>query len=134
MTVTSNRHAHNRGVPPPRPSDGVLLRVMVPATDAWAGFPAVPEDSDVTVSFSTPGAARDAEALEALGYRAVGVVGGDGSAEPVADFLVSQTVIEHHPHWWRSLAERSDRAFSLAMGPVQTALAEVLRTHREPLH
>ncbi|MGI8872978.1 MAG: hypothetical protein ACR2KP_01355 [Egibacteraceae bacterium] len=134
MTVTSNRAARNRGGPPPRPPDGVLLRVLVSAADAWAGFPTAPEDSDVSVSFSTPAAANDAEALEALGYRAVGVVAGDGSAEPAADFLVSQAVIERHPHWWRSLAERSDRAFSLAMGPVQTAFAEVLRTHREPLH
>lgn len=134
MTVTSNRPARNRGGPPPRPPDGVLLRVMVPAADAWAGFPTVPEDSDVSVSFSSPTAAREAAALEALGYRAVGIAPGDGSAEPAADFVVSQATIERHPHWWRSLAERSDRAFSLAMGPVQTTFADVLRTHREPLH
>lgn len=134
MTVTSNRSARNRGGPPPRPADGVLLRVMVRAAHTWAEFPTVPEDSDVSVSFSTPAAARHGDALEALGYRAVGVVAGDGTAEPTADFLVSQAVIDRHPHWWRSLAERSDRAFSLAMGPVQVAFAEVLRTHREPLH
>lgn len=134
MTVTSNRPARNRGGPPPRPPDGVLLRVLVPAADGWAGFPAVPEDSDVSVSFSTPAAARDAEALESLGYRAVGIAPGEAAAAPAADFLVTQAVIERHPHWWRSLAERSDRVFSLAMGPVQSAFAEVLRTHREPLH
>lgn len=133
MTVTSNRPAYNRGGPPPRPPDGVLLRVALPAGGAWAGFPPVPVDADVSVSFSTPTAARHAAALEALGYRTVGATPADGRGLPTADFLVCQAVIERHPHWWRSLAQRSDRAFSLAMGPVQAALAEVLRAHREPL-
>lgn len=132
MTATSNNPARNRGGAS-RPPDGVLLRVSVPATDPWAGFPRVPGDSDVSVSFSTTAAGRDAAALTVLGYRTVGVPPGDGPPGQTADFLVSQAVIERHPHWWRSLAERSDRIFSLAMGPVQAAFADLLRTHREPL-
>lgn len=131
MTLTSNRPAR-RGEPERQPPDGALVRLAVGADGLLAGVPPSPPDSDVSVSFSSrsPAAAR---ALEAVGYRTVGVTPGQARDAPVADFLVPQAVIEQHPQWWRSLAQRADRTFSLAAGPVQTAFADVLRTHREPL-
>lgn len=131
MTLTSNRPAR-RGEPEQHPPDGALVRLAVGTDGVLAGVPPPPPDSDVSVSLSShvPAVAR---ALEAAGYRTVGVAPGQPRDTPVADFLVPQAVIEQHPRWWRSLTERADQTFSLAAGPVQAAFAEVLRTHREPL-
>lgn len=111
-----------------------MLRLVVDHEEALAEVPPAPQGGDVSVSFSSArAAATAAAALEALGYRTVGVVHGDAAEEPVADFLVSPDVIEQHPGWWRSLVAGADHVFNLAAGPVQVALAAVVRTHREPL-
>lgn len=133
MTVTSNRSAR-RGGPAPHPPDGALLRVLVDGDDPLAGVPPAPDERDVSVSFSSRLAASTAgPALEALGYRTVGVVTGPGDDRPVVHVLVPQRVIDQHPQWWRAIAGHAQQAFSLTAGPVHTAFSEILRTHREPL-
>jgi hypothetical protein len=94
----------------------------------------VPDGHQVTVSFSTDvGAAHHGPALEQLGYRVVGVQSATVPAGvSIADFLVSQELLEAHPTWWRTLADLADRAFSLALGPVLASLAPVLRSHLDP--
>jgi hypothetical protein len=96
----------------------------------WAeDLPPVPDGHRVTVTFSTDlDAAHHGPALDLLGYQVVGVHPGP-PGRCVADFLVSQPLLESHPTWWRSLAGLADRAFNLALGPVLSSLAPVLRRH-----
>lgn len=115
--------------------EGALLRVAVD-DEAWAeGIPPVPAGREVSVSFSTAAAARlHAAPAEMLGYRIVGTVaaapgGGAVPDGPVAHVLVPQAVLEAHPRWWRALAGRAERAYSLASGPAVRALGDVLRAH-----
>lgn len=133
MTVTGHRPAR-RGGAASQPPDGALVRLRVTSEGALAGVPPAPQGSDVSVSFSTARAeALSAAALDAQGYRTVGVSSSPSSQQPVADFVVPQEVIDRHPRWWQGLAQRADQTFNLGAGPVQAAFAEVLRTHREPL-
>ncbi|HWB71911.1 MAG TPA: hypothetical protein VG452_06815, partial [Egibacteraceae bacterium] len=102
-------------------------------------LPPAPAGPPVTVSFSSSLAAGEhAGALQALGYRVVGVAGaadgpaaaGGGPSEaPTARFLVPTAVAEAAPGWWRALAGRADRVLDLAFGPVAVALADVLELH-----
>lgn len=126
--------------------DGALVRLVVTGDDWAESIPPVPRGHEVTVSFSSASSAlAHADALEALGYRLVGIqplsctcppgAQDCGAGHPrslgiaVADFLVSQPLLEAHPSWWRAMADQADRAFNLAMGPVQRLLDSVLRTH-----
>jgi hypothetical protein len=124
----TTRHPHHE------PLDGALVRVAVTG-DAWAeGIPPVPAGSDITVTFSDAEAALvHGDALALLGYRVVGVQPHAAAPHPVADLLVPQWILERHPTWWRALADQSERAFSLALGPVVASLSEVLRAHLEPV-
>jgi hypothetical protein len=103
--------------------------------EAWAeGIPPVPEGSDITVTFTDPDASLvHGDALALLGYRVLGVQAHAAARGPVADFLVPQHALEQHTTWWRALADQSERAFSLALGPVLASLEEVLRAHLEPV-
>jgi hypothetical protein len=123
-----------RRQPPPATLEGALLHLAV-AGDGWAeDIPPVPDGFAVTVSFSSDdAAAQHAEALALLGYTDVGVTGCALTAGvAVADFLVPQGLLAAHPTWWRALADQADRAFSLALGPVLAALADVLEAHLAP--
>jgi len=91
----------------------------------------------VTVSFSDEDAAAEhGDAVRLLGYTVVGAVAGPtgqaaaGSDPPTADFLVSQALLEAHPAWWRALAGQASRTYSLLLGPVRMAVAEILDLHR----
>jgi hypothetical protein len=109
---------------------GALLRMEVRG-DAWAeSLPPVPEDADVSVSFTDPETALvHGEALALLGYRVVGVQPHPASSGPTADFLVPQATLEAHRRWWRALVGQADRAYSLALGPAVASLSDVLRLH-----
>jgi hypothetical protein len=128
VTVTTNRPSLHSGGGA-YPLEGALVRLPADA-DALRALPPAPPGDVVSVSLSSLAAAEAAaDLLTGLGYRVVGVAPSAGPGA-VADFFVPQPVLERHPRWWRSLADRADRTFSLAAGPVQIALADVLRLHR----
>lgn len=122
MTAGLHRHV---------PLDGALVRLAVEGPRWAERLPRVPAGFDVSVSFSTPeAAARHGAALAARGYRRAGVCRDErGGAGAYADVLVRQRLLDDHPGWWRALSRQADRTFSLALGPVQARLAEVLRVH-----
>ena len=116
-----------------RPSsiDGVLVRVPV-GQGHWAeDIPPVPVGFDVTVSFGSPMVADEhRDALELLGYRVVDLPSGLGAKlEHVADFLVSEALMEHHPTYWRSLATQAVRAYHLGLGPAAAMVGDVVAAH-----
>lgn len=116
---------------PPHEVDGVVVRLAV-GPGAWAeDIPPVPAGFVVTVSFGSETVADEhRDALELLGYRVVDVpVPADLSIPGIADFLVLQDVMEHHPTYWRSLALRAERAYHLALGPAAAAVADVVAQH-----
>jgi hypothetical protein len=96
-------------------------------------LPPVPRGHEVTVSLSSPRVLRrDGDALRRLGYTIAGICPSPPSAETrpgLADFLVRQETIEAHRTWWRTLADRAERTYSLSLGPVLVALADVLAVH-----
>jgi hypothetical protein len=115
--------------------DGVLVRFVV-KDGPWAeDIPPVPEGFSVTVSFSSPNvAAEHGEALELLGYRVVELP--DQLQLPisrVADFLVSHEVMEQHPTYWRSLADRAVRAYHLSLGPAAALVRDIVDAHAQSL-
>lgn len=118
-----------QAVPSPGPPDGALLRLAI-AGGRWAeDLPPVPRGRVVTVTLSSATAADEhGEALALLGYRLAGVSPRPSDAT-VAEVLVPQAVIEAHPRFWRSLADRAEQAFSLAHGPVLARLDAELRVH-----
>lgn len=113
----------------PLPPDGVLLRIAV-VHGHWAErLPPVPEGDTVTVSLSSATALDEhADALELLGYRVVGVQPAAADAG-VAHFLLAQALVEAHPTFWRTLADQSQHAYSLAHGPVRARFSALLRAH-----
>lgn len=131
MTAAAPRSATDArsGVGPP---DGALLRIAV-GPQACASVPPAPVGADVTVSFSCAAAAESAPTLAALGYRCVGLSSVSVPSQPVADFLVSQALMDQHQQWWRAMASHAERIFGLAFGPAHIALREVLRVHRQPV-
>jgi hypothetical protein len=114
-----------------RRRDGVLARLVV-ADGPWAeGIPPVPSAFDVTVSFSTQALADEhGEALQLLGYRVVPTPEGTvATTRPVADFLISEALLEQHPTYWRSMAAQATRAYNLAFGPAAALVADVVDAH-----
>ncbi len=104
----------------------------------WAErLPPAPGSSDtapVTVSFDDLElAARDRTAVTALGYQVVGT-GAVRHVSDVAHVMVSLSTVERHPRWWRGLLDIAVRVYDLRFGPVQMALSDVLRAHREQRH
>lgn len=132
--------------PASRVTDGDLsgeALVRIPVGVAGEGvstLPPAPPRPDITASFSSPAvAAEHAETLERLGYHVVGaetpqLTASSGSAQHPAVFhvLVPRSARESHPAWWRQLTALADRAYSLAFGPVQACLSDVLRAHLAP--
>lgn len=114
---------------------GALVRIAV--SDGWwaEDLPPVPAGHVVTVSLSDPAVEQEhADALALLGYTVVaGPPRGSAADAGRADFLVEQSLLETYPTYWRSLADRAERAYSLSLGPVRRLLAEVLAAH-EPAH
>lgn len=108
------------------------MRIAVESRD-WTSVPPAPPGTDITVSFSCAAAARSAPTLAALGYRCVGLSSVSASPRPVVDFLVPQALVDQHGQWWRAMAGHAERIFALGFGPVQIALREVLRAHRDPV-
>lgn len=111
--------------------EGVLVRFVV-ADGPWAeDIPPVPEGFTVTVSFGSENvAAEHAEALGLLGYRVVELPPQlQLTVSRIADFLVSQEVMERHPTYWRSLATRATRAYHLALGPAAALVADIVEVH-----
>ena len=128
--AAGKRRTHT-AVAPQRDVDGVLVRVTV-GEGHWAeDIPPVPAGATVTVSFGSPALADEhGEALALLGYDVVEApLPPDLSIAGVADFLVTTAVMERHPTYWRSLAERATRAYHLALGPAATAVADVVGVH-----
>ena len=115
----------------PPPTDGVLVRVIVPEGHWAEDLPPVPGRYHVTVSFGSATLADEhRDALELLGYRVVDLAPGDGvGLEGVADFLVSHDLLEHHPTYWRSLAEKASRAYHLGLGPAAAMVRNVVDAH-----
>lgn len=118
-----------RLVPPP---GAVLVRVRAD-TSAWiTQVPPVPAGEVVTVSVSDPVLREVATAdLLRCGYRIVGVhpwrAATDGHR--TVDLLVTATLIEQHPRWWRDVLAVADRAFDLRLGPVQQVLGQEIALH-----
>jgi hypothetical protein len=114
--------------------DGELqLCVEVAVTDGtWLEqLPPAPSTRPVTVSFDDVElAARDRTAVDDLGYTVVGT-GAVGHAEDVAHLLVPLSAVEDHPRWWRAVLDLATRVYDLRFGPVQLALADVLRAHAD---
>lgn len=111
----------------------VSLCVEVAVDDgSWVErLPPAPGSGPVSVSFDDVElAARDRTAVTDLGYVVVGTAG-VRHADEVAHLLVSQAVVERHMRWWRALLELATRVYDLRFGPVQFALAEVLRLHAD---
>lgn len=111
----------------------VSLCVEVAVDDgSWVErLPPAPGGGPVSVSFDDVElAARDRTAVTDLGYVVVGTAG-VRHADEVAHLLVSQAVVEQHTRWWRALLELASRVYDLRFGPVQFALAEVLRRHAD---
>lgn len=111
--------------------DGVLVRMPV-GEGHWAeDIPPVPGRFRVTVSFGSATLADEhRDALELLGYRVVDLPAADAvGLEGVADFLVSEALMEQHPTYWRSLAAPAARAYHLALGPAAAAVRAVVRAH-----
>lgn len=120
-----------RPLPGADTSEAVLLRVPA-APPGWArDLPPVPLGHRVSVSVNSLDGLCARPELEARGYAFVGMhhsalrpVGSD-----VADLLVAGSLAHTHPHWWRALAARAERAFPLSFGPVRIALGDVVRAH-----
>lgn len=111
--------------------DGVLVRVTV-GQGHWAeDIPPVPTGVTVTVSFgSEANATEHGDALALIGYDVVEMpLPQDLAIDGVADFLVTSDVMERHPTYWRSLAERATRAYHLALGPAAMVVADVVAAH-----
>ncbi len=115
----------------PREIDGILVRMLV-ADGHWAeSIPPVPTTSPITVSFASATIADEhRDALELLGYLVVDIDSiPDVAASHVADFLLTDDVVEAHPTYWRSLAERATRLYHLALGPAAAAVGEIVAAH-----
>ena len=110
----------------------MLVRVRADAPTWISAVPPVPAGEVVTVSVSDPGL-RDVATADLLrcGYRIVGVhpwrAATDGHG--TVDLLVTATLIEQHPRWWRELLAVADRAFDLRLGPVQQVLGQEIALH-----
>lgn len=132
MTSARASRAEARTLEPPA---GALVRFAAGVPGWAAALPPAPAEG-VTVSFSSPSisasTATDAQDLERLGYRLVGVAPPALSTALVADFFVAQGLIEQHAAWWRALTSGATQVFALSFGPVVAALSEVLTTHLEP--
>jgi hypothetical protein len=105
---------------------------MLVAEGHWAeSLPPVPDSCVVTVSFASETCADEhRDALELLGYRVVDVATvPDVAVSRIADFLITEEVVERHPTYWRSLAEQATRAYHLALGPAAAAVAEIVTAH-----
>ena len=130
--MARRRHASGVGLAAAtRRRDGVLARLIV-TEGHWAeGIPPVPNGCDVTVSFSSDALADEhGEALQLLGYRVVPTPPSMiGTAPPIADFLISEALLEQHPTYWRSFASQATRAYNLAFGPAASLVADVIATH-----
>jgi hypothetical protein len=112
---------------------GVSLCVEVAVDDgSWVErLPPAPGNGPVSVSFDDVElAARDRTAVTDLGYVVVGTAGVRHAGE-VAHLLVPQAVVERHTRWWRALLDLATRVYDLRFGPVQFALADVLRLHAD---
>ncbi len=104
-------------------ADGGWVERLPPA-------PGSPGGTSVTVSFDDIElAARDRAGVTALGYQVVGT-GAVSHVSDVAHLMVSQSVVERHPRWWRALLDLAARVYDLRFGPVQVALRDVLRAHQ----
>lgn len=109
----------------------VSLCVEVEVDDgSWVErLPPSPASESVSMSFDDVElAARDRTAVTDLGYVVVGTAG-VGHTDDVAHLLVTQAVVERHTRWWRALLDLAARVYDLRFGPVQFALADVLRLH-----
>jgi hypothetical protein len=109
----------------------VSLCVEIAVDDgSWVErLPPAPGSGPVSVSFDDVElAARDRTAVTDLGYVVVGTAG-VRHTDDVAHLLVSQAVVERHARWWRALLDLAARVYDLRFGPVQFALADVLRLH-----
>ena len=111
--------------------DGVLVRFVVPDGHWAEDLPPVPAGFTVTVSFGSEHvAAEHADALRLLGYQVVDLPPQlQLEISRVADFLVSHRLMEHHPTYWRSLAQGAARAYHLALGPAAALVADIVAEH-----
>lgn len=138
--MTATTHRLSPGGFRAEPPDAVLLRIVADDRHWVAALPPAPLDGEVTVSLSPPRALeRHRARLSELGYVVVGatpVAQSSGSARrrsaTVVDFLVRRALRDAHPGWWRLLAGQADQVFSLALGPVLVACADLLRLHLRP--
>ena len=127
----AGRHRRHPPTAQPLDIDGVLVRVTV-GEGHWAeDIPPVPAGSTVTVSFGSEAlAAEHRDALELIGYDVVEMpLPADLSIDGIADFLVTIDVLERHPTYWRSLADRATRAYHRALGPAAMGVADVVAAH-----
>ena len=96
----------------------------------------MPDGFTVTVSFGSETLGDEHhDALALLGYRVVDLPPVARLAiSRMADFLISQELIEHHPTYWRSLAEQAARAYHLALGPAAALVRDIVVAHVEQAH
>ena len=109
----------------------MLVRFVVPAGPWAEDLPPVPDGFAVTVTFGSPNVAHEhADALALLGYTVVELPPAlQLNVSHIADFLVPAELIERHPTYWRSVAERAARAYHLALGPAAALVADIVDVH-----
>jgi hypothetical protein len=129
--MARRRHGGAAGLlAPSRRRDGVLARLQVTAGPWAENIPPVPDGFDVTVSFGSEALVHEhGEALELLGYRVVGTPETVTPLPPVADFLISEALLEQRPMYWRALASQAARAYNLAFGPAAALVADIVAAH-----
>lgn len=113
----------------------MLVRTLV-ADGPWAeAIAPVPAGAAVTVSFASEACADEhRDALELLGYRVVDIPSiPDVASSRVADFLLTQDVIDRHPTYWRCMAEAGTRVYHLALGPAAAVVGSIVAAHAPAL-
>ena len=108
---------------------GLCVEVSIQDASWIEDLPPAPATSPVTMTFDAETlAARDADAIEELGYRYAGTAA-VRHIQQVAHVTVSWDLVKRHPRWWRALLDLAHRVYDLRFGPVQHALRDVLGVH-----
>lgn len=112
----------------------LLVRIPVRGPRWWAALPPVPPGQRVTVTLGRADLLpSDVSQPTTRGYEVVGVASDRRPIGTVVDVYLPAELQRHFPGYTTALLERADRAFDLAMGPVQLVLAPELAMHRRAI-